>query len=199
MPAGIRAPAPATYSATTSAISNALCSPVLNTDTSTVVSPSNRAVWSVSANVPITDLQSMEGVLESSMDDARLIALLFSIFAGVALVLGLVGVYGIMAYTVVQRTHEFGIRKALGARAGIVIREVLLRSSIVIGAGVVLGVAGAVASGRLLERFLFGVSATDAGVLVSVGTMLALSGLIAAYLPARRASAVDPLVSLRTN
>ena len=118
-------------------------------------------------------------------------------FAGLALVLTAVGLYGVIAYTVVQRTREFGIQLALVATQGTVLRGVLQRGLALVGVGVIVGVAGAAAFSRVLGALLYDVSATDPAVFGIIVALLAVVGGAASYAPARRALQVDPAVALR--
>jgi len=123
--------------------------------------------------------------------------LLLGVFAGLALVLALVGIYGVTAYSVAQRTHEVGIRIALGASGREVLRLVLQRSMVLTLAGLAIGLAGALALTRFLASLLYGVRPTDLPTFVAVSLVLAVAALAASYIPASRATRVDPMVALR--
>jgi putative ABC transport system permease protein len=118
-------------------------------------------------------------------------------FATVALLLSAIGIYGVISYSVVQRTHEIGVRAALGASAVDVVRMILKVGMVMAGAGLVIGFLGALALTRLLATLLFGVGARDPVTIVGVGAILAIVAIVASYLPARRAARVDPMICLR--
>ena len=118
-------------------------------------------------------------------------------YAALALLLAAVGLYGVISYTVTQRTHEIGVRMALGAGSLDTLALVLRKGLLLIGLGVAIGAAGALALGRVVQSMLFETSASDVATLGSVAALLAAVGLLASYLPARRATRVDPLVALR--
>ena len=155
------------------------------------------AIWSVEKDLPITSIKTMEQIRSHSIAQPRLTALLLSVFAALALILAAVGIYGVMAFSVTQRTHEMGLRMALGARASDVLALVVGQGMLLAGAGIVLGLAGAFAMTRVLEKFLWGVRPTDTFTFIVVSLLLVAVALLASYLPARRATRVDPMVALR--
>jgi predicted permease len=155
------------------------------------------AVHDADPDLPIGHVQSMEQVLAASLAFQAFLMTLMSVFAGLALVLAAVGIYGVMAYSVSQRTHEIGIRMALGARPRDVLRMIIGQGMLVTLAGLVGGLAGAITVTRLLADVLYGVKPTDPLVLSVVMALLAAIALLACYIPARRAARVDPLVALR--
>ncbi|HVL67073.1 MAG TPA: ABC transporter permease [Vicinamibacterales bacterium] len=147
-------------------------------------------------DVPVKAM-TMETTLASATETPRFRTFLIVVFAGVALLLAVAGIYGVMTYTVVQRVPELGVRIALGASRGNILGLVLARGATLAAAGLAIGAGLACASGRLLEGMLFGVTSTDPAIFALVTTLVAAAALLACYLPARRAVAVDPMVALR--
>ena len=147
--------------------------------------------------VPVLRLQTMDDILASSTAPARSTTILVALFAGVALTLSLIGVFGVLSYTVSQQTTEFGIRMALGANASTVQRHVLRRGMRPVLAGVLVGLAGAVSLAQFMRTLLFGVTPSDPATLLAVVALLVATAAVAAYLPARRATRVDPVQALR--
>jgi putative ABC transport system permease protein len=162
------------------------------------IAPAMRAdIWNSDKNLAIAKIQTMDQLVSSSIAQQRFILLLLGCFAALALVLAAIGIYGVMSYAVTQRTHEIGIRLALGARAGNVLALVLRRGLVLTLIGAAIGLAGALALTRLMARLLFGVTPTDAFTFTAVSVCLMVVALVACYVPARRATKVDPLVALR--
>jgi putative ABC transport system permease protein len=155
------------------------------------------AVWSVNKDIPLSNLRTMQDVIARSVVRRRFTTLLLAIFAGLAMLLAAVGLYGVMSYTVAQRTHEIGIRMALGAQKADVLKLVVRQGMSLVTLGVVLGIVASVAATRLMSGLLFGVSATDPAVFGGIAALLASVALAANYVPARRATEVDPMVALR--
>jgi len=156
-----------------------------------------REVRALDKDQPVSEMRPMEALLADSISRSRFATLLLSIFAAVAFGLASVGIYGVMSYSVTQRTNEIGIRIALGASRINVLGLVLRRGLMLAACGVVVGLAGSFALTRLLTTQLFGVSATDPVTFTMVSLTLMAVALLATYLPARRAMKLDPLVALR--
>ncbi len=167
------------------------------TDPLAIVGPLRAAVDELSPNIPIFSVATMDELLAGSRSQTRFIAFLMGAFALLALVLAAVGIYGVVSTTVSQLTHEVGIRVALGARSHDILKMIMGRASLLVGAGIVLGLLSSVAATRLLSTLLFEVSPLDPTIFVFVPMLLAVVVAIASYLPARRAAKLDPLVALR--
>jgi ABC-type antimicrobial peptide transport system permease subunit len=155
------------------------------------------ALRAVDSDVPLKDLESMEDRISQNIAQPRMSVALLGTFATVALVLAAVGIYGVVSYTVAQRTREIGIRMALGARREGVLRLVVRQGVAPVAIGVVAGLVAALGATRLMRGLLYGVSAADPITYVAVALFLAVIALVATYIPARRATRVDPLVALR--
>ena len=155
------------------------------------------AVRELDSTLPVYNLWSMNEVVSKSMVQPRFLALLLATFSGIALFLAAIGIYGVMAYSVAQRTQEIGVRMALGARPLHVLRLVFGQSMGMLLIGVVIGLAGAFALTRFMRTLLFEITATDPLTYVSVIGLLTIVALLACYIPARRAAKVDPLIALR--
>jgi putative ABC transport system permease protein len=155
------------------------------------------AVRELDPSLPVYNLWSMNELVSKSMVQPRFLALLLATFSGIALFLAAIGIYGVMAYSVAQRTQEIGVRMALGARPFHVLRLVLGQSLGMLLIGIVIGLAGAFALTRLMRTLLFEITVTDPLTYVSVIGLLTVVALLACYIPARRAAKVDPLIALR--
>ena len=161
------------------------------------ISPAVREkIHELSINVPVK-FTTMEALNSEGVAAPRFRTLLLGIFAGLAVSLALAGVYGVMSYVVGQRSNEIGLRMALGASRGDVLRLVLRQTLLLAGAGIVIGLAGAAVVTQFLTSILFGVKATDPATYAAVVGLLVLTALGASYIPARRAMRVDPMVALR--
>jgi putative ABC transport system permease protein len=156
-----------------------------------------KEVSTMDPDLPVSDIRTMSEVIKGSVGRRRLSMTLIGIFAGVAMTLSAIGLYGVMSYSVSQRTHEIGIRMALGARERDVLRLVVGHGMALAIVGVAVGLVGALALTRLLSSLLFGVSATDTSTFIVISLLLAGVALVACAVPARRATKVDPMVALR--
>jgi len=165
-------------------------------DPAAFASTLRREVQSLDKDQPIYSVRTMDDVLLNSLGTRRISVQLFTVFACIALLLAAVGIYGVVAYSVTQRTREIGIRMALGAQAGDVLRMVVRQGMSLALIGVVAGWAGAFALTRLLAKLLFGIGATDPTIFMALSALLMLVAFLACYVPARRAAAVNPLEAL---
>jgi putative ABC transport system permease protein len=155
------------------------------------------AVRSVNASVPVSSVASLEQIVANAVWQPRFNLIVIGLFAGLALALAAVGIYGVIAYSVKQRTQEIGIRMTLGAQRSDVLRLVVGQGMKLALAGVALGLAGALALAQVLAKLLFQVKPTDPLTLFGVVLLLVAVAFLACYLPARRASRIDPMVALR--
>jgi putative ABC transport system permease protein len=154
-------------------------------------------VQALDKDQPVSEIRTMEWYLSESMAQRRFNMLLLGVFGALALVLAAVGIYGVIAYTVTQRTHEMGIRIALGARGGDILKLIFASAMLTTVSGIVLGLAAALALTRLLGSLLYQVTATDPFVYASITLLLLVVAIIATYIPARRAMKVNPITALR--
>ena len=166
-------------------------------DPLSLVSALKSQIWSVDPAQPIASVSTMEQVLANSVAPRRFNMLLIGVFAGVALALAAVGIYGVISYTVSQRTHEIGIRLALGAQSSNVLRLVVGQGMILVLGGVGLGLAASAGLTRMMSSLLFGVSPTDAPTFAVIAVLLTAIALFACSVPALRATKVDPMIALR--
>jgi predicted permease len=162
-----------------------------------LIGPARDLLRQMDADLPMFEIRTMTEKLDRSLWARRAYSWLFGAFAVVALVLAAAGVYGVVSYAISQRTHEIGIRMALGARPGQVLREVLAGGMVLVFAGAAVGLMGAILTARLLDTLLFGISGKDPLIYAAVVLGVALVGLVANFVPARRAASVDPLQALR--
>jgi len=153
-------------------------------------------VQALDKDQPIYNVRTMDDVVMNSLGTRRVSMQLFTVFAGAALLLAALGIYGVMAYSVTQRTQEIGIRMALGAQKSDVLKLVIRQGMTLAVIGVVVGLVGAFALTRLIARLLFGVAATDPLTFVAIPLLLLVVALVACYVPARRAARLDPKIAL---
>jgi putative ABC transport system permease protein len=168
-----------------------------DSDPNAIASAIQREVSVMDKDLPIADVRMMQELISESVSRSRFSTLLLTIFAGVALVLAAVGIYGVMSYSVTQRTHEIGIRMALGAGRSNVLRLVVGRGMLLTAIGLAIGLGAAFALTRFLSSLLFGISAVDPITFALVTAVLGSISLAACYIPALRATKVDPMIALR--
>jgi predicted permease len=168
-----------------------------NGDVLSLTTSLRRTLRAIDSDAAIADVRTMPQVVDEYLTPWRLLSSLLGVFAAIALAIAAIGIYGVMSYAVTQRTQEFGIRMALGADRRAVLRMVLRQSAVLVVAGIVLGAMGALGTGRVLAFQLYEVSARDPLVLGGVAAILAIVSIAAAFVPARRATAVDPMIALR--
>jgi predicted permease len=154
-------------------------------------------VLAVDRDQPVSDIRTMDAVFEATLGQRRLTMVLLGVFAGMALLLATIGIYGVVAFSVGQRTREIGIRRALGAQRGDILRLILSQGAAMALAGVAVGIGGALALTRVMSRMLFQVSATDPVTFAGIALLFVVVALAASYIPARRAARIDPMAALR--
>ena len=155
------------------------------------------AIWVVDPNQPISDIRPMPEIVAENLTASRMTSAMLGVFAGIATLLAALGIYGVISYSVAQRTHEIGIRLALGAGQRDIVKMVVGQGLALAGIGVAMGLAGAFAMTRSLSSLLYGVSGTDPAIFIGVTLVLIVVAFVASYFPARRATRVDPMVALR--
>ena len=166
-------------------------------DPVTVTGGVREAVRQIEPNLPMMDVSTQLEQVERRFAQEKIFAQAYTLFGGLALLVASIGLFGLMSYAVSRRTNEIGIRMALGAQRGVVMRQVLVESMILVAIGVIIGIGGALGAGQFVSTLLFGLAPTDViTIVVATAVMIAVSAL-AAFLPARRASRVDPMVALR--
>jgi predicted permease len=162
-----------------------------------LLSAMQKEVWAIDRDQPVGRTATMNELLSRSVSEPRFYSLLLGIFAFVALAIAAVGIYGVMSYSVTQRTHEIGIRMALGAQPGDVLKLVLGKSLLLVLIGIGIGLTASAALTQALSSLLFGVTPTDPATFTGISLLLSSIALLASYIPARRATKVDPMVALR--
>ena len=155
------------------------------------------AIWAVDKDQPVADIDTMDHIVSEAIARQRFSMLLLGIFAALALVFAAVGIYGVMSYSVAQRTHEIGIRMALGARRADVLKMTVNQGLKLVSIGMMLGLAVAFVLTRVLASLLFGISSTDPITFLGISLVLLAVAILASYLPALRATKVDPIIALR--
>jgi len=177
--------------------------PYMSLVVNTVADPSSLSsvvlaeIHKLDKNLPLPEAEPMTAVYSASIAARRFNTLLLSIFAGIATILAAIGIYGVISYLVTRRTHEIGVRMALGAEARNILALIVGRGLLLAVFGVTIGLAGALAVTRVLAKMLYGVTTTDPTTFVGVSALLIGIVLVACYVPARRAMRVDPMVALR--
>jgi putative ABC transport system permease protein len=166
-------------------------------DPAALTSAIRGAIASIDKDQPIFAIATMQELVNSSVSTRRITLILLGLFSALALVLAAIGIYGVISYSVAQRTHEIGIRMALGADGGGVLRMILAQGVKIAGAGVVIGLGASFGLTRLMTKLLFSVSAADPLTFAAVAIVLVLVAMLACYIPARRALRVDPIIALR--
>ena len=166
-------------------------------DPATLAPGIRSAIHALDKNIPLSEIQTMDQVVAEATSQSRFYLVLLAGFATVALLLAGVGIYGVMSYSVSRRSHEIGIRMALGAQGRDVLKLVVFQGIIQAMAGIAVGLAGALALSRLMAGLLYGTRATDPMTFVAAVLVLCVVAVAASYIPARRAAKVDPMVALR--
>ena len=166
-------------------------------DPTSMAATVRNAVWQIDKDQPVSDIRTMEEVFADSIARQRFSMLLLAIFASVALVLAAVGIYGVMSYSVAQRTHEIGIRMAVGAQTGAVLKLAVSYGMKLVIIGIIVGLVAAFVLTRVMSTLLFGVTATDPATFTLISLLFVIVAAIASYIPARRATKVNPIVALR--
>jgi putative ABC transport system permease protein len=168
-----------------------------NGDPAAMAPTVQRELRAIDADQPVSDVRTMNQVMADTTARARFNALLLGLFAGLAMLLSAVGTFGVMNYSVTLRTREIGLRMALGAQPSQVLMLIIKQGLLLTLIGIGVGLAGALVLTRLLQGLLFGVDATDPATFTAIVLLLAVVSLIACYIPARRATRVDPMIALR--
>jgi putative ABC transport system permease protein len=155
-------------------------------------------VYAVDSSLPVSNVSTLDAIVAKSISQQRFYMLLLTIFAGVALALAAIGIFGVLSYAVSQRTREIGIRMALGAQARSVVRLIVRQALLLVACGVAAGLALGLLLSQTMTKMLFDIQPTDPATYAVVSAVLAAVALVASYVPARRATRVDPIVALRS-
>ncbi len=166
-------------------------------DPKQLVAAVQQQVWAIDKDLPVTHIRTYDELISQSVSERRFQTLLLGLFAALALVLAMIGIYGVISYSVSQRTPEIGIRMALGASRGGILKMVIGRAMLLVAVGIAVGAAGALALSRYLKSLLFEVKPGDPWTYASIAVLLAIVALAASMIPARRATRVDPMIALR--
>lgn len=166
-------------------------------DPSAMATSITSEIQALDPDMPVFDVNTMDQRLYDSLASRRFAMLLLGVFALIALALGGIGIYGVMAYSVSQRTHEMGVRLALGAQPGSILRLVVRQALALTALGIAIGLAAALALTRVMSSLLYGINATDGLTFVTTPLVLGIIAVLAAYIPARRAAKLDPMIALR--
>jgi putative ABC transport system permease protein len=166
------------------------------TDPASLVKAVQREIWTVDKDQAVSFTMSMPELVSESVAPQRVVAVLLGLFAGLALLMAVVGIYAVVSFSVAQRTHEIGVRMALGARSGDVLGLVVRQGLAPVAAGLAVGIACSFALLRFLSSVIYGVRPSDPLILAVVSLILTAAAMLASYAPARRASRVDPMVAL---
>jgi putative ABC transport system permease protein len=192
-------PRPAVYVPYAQAPSGALVLTIRGTgDAAELLQPVSRAIWAIAPTLPVYSAATLDDLRHASLRVRRFVLLLLGVFATSALGLAALGVYGLLNHATTERTREFGLRLALGARTSAILGGVLGSGAALAAAGLVIGAAGAVAGTRLLQSMLFGVDALDVGTFAGGAAVILASAAIASLVPAWRAARVDPASTLKS-
>jgi putative ABC transport system permease protein len=168
-----------------------------SSDPQTVLAAIKSSVWSMNREITFATISTIDELISDSLAERRFQLFLLGLFAALALVLAAVGIYGLISFTTGQRTHEIGVRMALGAGTRDILKMIVGEGAMLVAAGLGLGLVGAFVLTRSLSSFLFGISTTDVVTYAGVSLFLGIVALLACYVPARRATRVDPMVALR--
>jgi putative ABC transport system permease protein len=163
----------------------------------TLAAPVRNAIWSVDKDQTVADIDTMDHIVAEAVARQRFSMLLLGLFAALALLLASIGIYGVMSYSVAQRTREIGIRIALGARRVDVLQMTVKQALKLVGAGMLIGLVAAFLLTRVMASLLFGISATDPITFIGISLVLLAVAILASYVPALRATKVDPITALR--